>query len=99
MIAFTRTVNIKPGKTGAAMAFAKQIAAFMKSNYQIDMEVLRPIGGNPQRVTWSSRYADLAAWDSATSRMLADPKYWELVNPASENFIEGTIMDNIWQTV
>ena len=56
MIAFVRVMNIKPGKTGAAMAFARQMAAYLKASHDIDVEVLRPIGGNPQRVAWSTRW-------------------------------------------
>jgi len=99
MIAFVRVACVKPGKQGAAMAFAKEISAFLKSSYQLDAEVLRPVGGNPQRIAWSVRYPDMAAMETVTNRMLADPKYWELVNGASECFIGGATRDAIWQTV
>jgi hypothetical protein len=98
MIAFVRVAGIKPGKQGAAMAFAKEVTAFLKQSYHLDLEVLRPVGGNPQRLAWSTRYADLAAFESITNKFLADPKYWELLNTASECFIPGSIRDDIWQT-
>lgn len=98
MIAFVRVVCVKPGKQVAAMIFAKEISAFFKSSYHLDVEVLRPVGGNPQRIAWSTRYADLAAMEVITTKMLADPKYWDLVNGASECFIGGTTRDAIWQT-
>lgn len=99
MIAFVRVMNIKPGKTGAAMAFARQMAAYLKASHDIDVEVLRPIGGNPQRVAWSTRYADLAALEAFNSRLFADAKYWELVNGAAECFMAGSAYDSIWATV
>jgi hypothetical protein len=98
MIAFVRVASVKPGKQGAAMAFAKEISTFLKGSHHIDLEVLRPVGGNPQRIAWSTRYADMAAMETATTKMYADPKYWELVNGASECFIAGTTHDAIWQT-
>ncbi len=98
MIAFVRVVCVKPGKQGAAMTFAKEISAFFKSSYHLDVEVLRPVGGNPQRIAWSTRYADMAAMETMTTKMLADAKYWGLVNGASECFIGGTTRDAIWQT-
>ena len=55
MIAFVRVASVKPGKQVAAMAFAKDIAGFLKSSHHLDVEVLRPIGGNPQRIAWSTR--------------------------------------------
>lgn len=98
MIAFVRVACVKPGKQTAAMAFAKEVSAFLKGSYHIDLEVLRPVGGNPQRIAWSTRYADMAAMETTTTKMLADPKYWELVNGASECFIGASMRDAIWQT-
>ena len=98
MIAFVRVASVKPGKQVAAMTFAKEIAGFLKGSYHLDLEVLRPVGGNPQRIAWSTRYADMAAMETTTTRMLADPKYWELVNGAAECFIAGSMRDAIWQT-
>ena len=73
MIAFVRVACVKPGKQGAAMTFAKEISAFLKGSYHLDMEILRPVGGNPYRVAWSTRYADMAAMETITTKMLADP--------------------------
>lgn len=98
MIAFVRVACVRPGQQGAAMAFAKEISAFLKSSYHLDVEVLRPVGGNPYRIAWSARYADLAAMETITTKMLADPKYWELLSGAADCFIAGTTRDAIWQT-
>ena len=98
MIAFVRVACVRPGKQVAAMAFAKEISAFLKASYHQDVEVLRPVGGNPQRIAWSIRYADMAAMETFTTKMLADPKYWELANGAAECFIGGATRDAIWQT-
>ena len=85
MIAFVRVASVKPGKQVAAMTFAKEISAFLKSSYHLDVEVLRPVGGNPQRIAWSTRHADMAAMETFT-------------NGASECFIAGALRDEIWQT-
>jgi len=98
MIAFVRVASVKPGKQVAAMAFAKEISAFLKGSYHLDLEVLRPVGGNPQRIAWSTRYADMTSMETTTTKMLADPKYWELVNGGAECFIAGSMRDAIWQT-
>ncbi len=99
MIAFVRTMSVKPGKTGAAMMFAKEIAAYLKSSHGVELEVLRPIGGNPQRVAWSARHADMATMEAFNNRLMTDAKYWELVNSGAEHFIAGSAYDSIWQTV
>ncbi|AVO42860.1 hypothetical protein [Simplicispira suum] len=99
MIAFVRVASVKPGKQVAAMAFAKEIAGFLKSSHHLDVEVLRPVGGNPQRIAWSTRYADMAAMEALSAKMTSDPKYWELVNGAADCFIAGSMHDGIWQTL
>ena len=92
MIAFVRTTHIKPGKTGDAMKFAQAMGAFLKGSYGVEVELLRPFGGNPQRLPWSSRYADLAAMEAFNNKLLADAKYWELVNAAADCTEPGTHM-------
>jgi len=99
MIVFSRGAAIAPGKTASAMAFAHQVSAYLKSTYGIELEVLMPIGGNPNRIGWSTRYADLATMEVANTKMTADPKYWEIVNAGTANFIAGSVRDSIWRTV
>ena len=98
MIAFVRVACVRPGKHGAAMAFAKEVSALLNRSYDLDLEVLRPVGGNPYRIAWSGRYVDMAAMETITTRMQADPKYLELLAGASDCFIAGATRDNIWQT-
>lgn len=99
MIAFNRMACIAAGKTASAIAFAHEIRAYMKEVHKVDLEVLLPIGGNPQRIAWSTRYADLAAFDAISSALLADKKYWEIVGKASDNFIPGSMRDSIWRSI
>ena len=99
MIAFNRTAAIAPGKTAAAVGFAHEIASYMKRAYDVKLEVLMPIGGNPQRITWSARYQDLAALDAVNSKILADKEYMALAGKGSENFLPGSLRDSIWRTV
>ena len=99
MIVFNRTANIAPGKTASAIAFAHEIAGHLKASDDLDPTVLQPVGGNPQRIAWSTRYKDLAALDALTQKLPTDKKYWELVGKASDNFIAGSMHDSIWRTL
>ncbi len=99
MIAFNRTAAIAPGKTASAIGFAHEIAAYMKDGYDIKLEVLLPIGGNPQRIAWSARYKDLAALDAVNTKIMTDKQYWELVNKHTDNFMAGSFHDTIWRIV
>jgi hypothetical protein len=98
MIAFYRSANIAGGKMGEALAFAKEIAAYIKDQTGAEVSVALPIGGNPNRVGWSVQYDDLAALEEMNTKLMADPKYMELVASNSGNFVEGSVRDEIWST-
>lgn len=99
MIILHRSASVAPGKGGPAMAFAKDVAEYGKSKYKLDMDVLLPIGGNPQRVAWLVRYKDLAAMDAVTAKLLVDTKYQEMVVKGAGNWIPGSTVDSIWRTI
>lgn len=99
MIAFNRIVSIAPGKTSGAIKFAHEIAAYMKEAYQVDLDILLPIGGNPQRIAWSTRYKDLAAYDAIGAKVLSDKHYWEVIGKGADNFLAGSMHDSIWRVI
>lgn len=99
MIAFTRTASIAAGKIDSTVAFAKEVCAYFQKNYDVTLEVLMPIGGNPNRIRWASRYDNLAAWENQVNKMRADPVFQAMVTKASENFIAGSLEDSLWRTL
>lgn len=99
MIVFTRTAGIVPGKTTAMIGFAQEITAYVRRHYAVDLEVLMPVGGNPQRIAWTTRYNTLADMEAATEKMVADRAYWEMIAKASDCFVGGSVHDEIWRTV
>ena len=99
MIAFNRIASIAPGKTPSAIKFAHEIAAYMKEAYKVELEILLPIGGNPQRIAWSTRYKDFAAFDAVSSKLLSDKHYWEIVGKSADNFLAGSLRDSVWRVI
>jgi len=99
MIRFVRTASIAPGKFGDAIAFARQISEFLKRQHGLQLEVMLPVGGNPQRIAWRAEYESLAALDALQAKLLGDREYLDLVAKGSSNFIAGTFNDVIWRTV
>ena len=99
MISFVRTGAIAPGKAAAAFAFAQKIVAYWRSNYDREIEILRPVAGNPNRVSFVGRYKDLAEFDAVATKSLADPKYLELLLTGADLFIAGSINDEIWRSI
>jgi hypothetical protein len=99
MIRFVRTASIAPGKFADALAFAKEISEYMGKKYSLKLEVMMPVGGNPQRIAWRAEYASLGAFEEIQSKIVADKKYWEIVSKGTTHFIAGSLNDNIWRTV
>ena len=99
MIAFYRSASIASGKMGSAIAFAKEIAAYIKDKQGTELSVAMPIGGNPNRIGWAARYDSLAALEAMQGKLMADPKYMEMVAKGAENFIAGSLHDEIWRNI
>jgi len=99
MITFVRTCAIAPGKGAAALAFAGRIVAHWRDSYDREIEVLRPVAGNPGRLTFVGRYTDLAEFDASALRSMTDAKYQELLAGGADLFIAGSVHDEIWRSV
>ncbi|MDQ2928421.1 MAG: hypothetical protein M3R22_09695 [Pseudomonadota bacterium] len=99
MISLIRTASIMPGKGPDAWAFAHKVAAYWKKHFGHELELLRPIGGNPGRIAWSAHYDSLAAYEQVQARILQDKKYSTLLVAAGGLFVPGSLHDDIWQTV
>ncbi len=56
---------IAPGKNADAMAFAREVTKHIKDAFKREVHIRIAIGGNPNRIAFSSRYADLADFESA----------------------------------
>jgi hypothetical protein len=98
VIYFVRTGAVAPGKGIPASAFAQKIVDYWKTNYDTELELRRPIGGNPNRIAFVSRYKDLAEFDAVSQKSMADKKYLELLTSASDLWIAGSLRDEIWRS-
>lgn len=99
MIAFYRSASIAQGKVASALAFAKEISAHIKDKAGVDVSIAVPIGGNPNRVGWAARYDNLAALDAMQTKLMTDAKYMELLGKGADNFIPGSVHDEIWRVL
>jgi len=97
MIGFYRIASIAPGKLPHALAFAREIAAHIKDKHGVELSIAMPIGGNPFRIGWSTRYESLAVMEEKQGAMMGDPRYVELVVQGAELFIAGSVHDEVWK--
>jgi hypothetical protein len=99
MIFFSRTASIAPGKASDAIAFGHLIAKYIKETSGTQLEVLVPIGGDPNRIAWHARYDSVAEWDAVTSKLLTDKLYVELVSKQNNTFLPGSVHDALWRSL
>jgi hypothetical protein len=99
MIAFYRTACVTQGRVGEALAFAHEIATYVKDQTGVEITVALPVGGNPERIGWAASYDDLAALEETNKKLMADPKYFDLVAAHAGSFVDGSVHDEIWSTV
>ncbi len=99
MITFFRSASIASGKVASAHGFAREIAAFIKDKVGVEITLAVPVGGNPNRIAWAGRYESMAAMEAAMDKLMADPKYMELVGKGGENFIAGSVRDEFWRSI
>lgn len=99
MITGMRTASIAPGKTGDALAFSQQILGHLNEKHGATAELLMPVGGNPSRLGWLSRYENLAQYDAFGTKLLADKVFWELTANNGRTFLAGSLHDQIWRQI
>jgi len=99
MINFSSTASIAPGKTIEARAAANQLAKYIKDRHGTTVEVLVPIGGNPDRVALHGRHESLAQWEAISSKLNADSEFQGMIAKNSSYFLPGTIHQEFWRTI
>ncbi|HEX2792004.1 MAG TPA: hypothetical protein VHN17_16375 [Steroidobacteraceae bacterium] len=97
MIYFRRTASVAPGKAVPAMLFAREVAAFIKGKTGLEIKIGTPVGGNPNRIGWFVQYENLAILEDTQAKLMLDQKYMELIAKSADNFIAGSLHDEIWR--
>ena len=98
MITLTRSATVMPGMLAPAMAFANEISKQVTATTGTDLKIAVPVGGNPSRIAWIANYENLAQYESAGLKLLADEKYLELTKKAAGILVPNTLHDEIWRT-
>lgn len=97
MIYFLRSATIASGKMIPAMSFARDIAEYIKTKTGKAVRVGMPIGGQSNRIGWFVEYENLAELDKIQSTLLQDSEYQAITSKGGENFIAGSLHDDIWR--
>ncbi len=98
MIRWVRTAQIGPGKQADAMAFAKDICAYVESKTGTKVNFFVQHGGMFGRVCWQADHDSLGAYEEQFGRLQSDEGFGQKVAKAGADglFIAGQGRDSLW---
>lgn len=99
MIYFLRSATVAQGKIIGALSFAREIAEYVRTKTGTDVKIGTPVGGQANRIGWFAQYENLAALDTFQTTLLQDSGYLALVTKGGENFVAGSLHDDIWRVL
>jgi len=96
-IRWTRTGQIKASKVMEAIAWSKEMAAWIAKKHHVTVDTWLDSAGALNTIRWSVDQPDLASFDKAMTAVMMDPEYWKFVDKAmkAELFIDGAGVDTI----
>jgi hypothetical protein len=97
VIYYLRSAAIAQGKIVGAMSFAREIAKYIETKTGKSVSIGTPVGGQANRIGWFVEYENLASLDEIQTKLLQDPEYLAMVAKGGENFIAGSLHDEIWR--
>jgi hypothetical protein len=99
MITAARSAQSAPGKMAEAIAFAKEIAAYLKSKHGLELQLKTQIAGPVGRICWIADFKSLADYEEKWNKVIADQEYHKLSTKASSIFNPGHTHDTLWRSI
>lgn len=96
-IRWTRTGQIKGSKVMEAVAWSKEMTAWVAKKHSVTVDTWLDTAGTINTIRWTVDYPDLASFDKVMTAVMMDPEYWKYVERAmkSELFIDGAGSDTL----
>lgn len=96
-IRWTRTGQIKGSKVMEAVAWSKEMTAWVAKKHSVTVDTWLDTVGTINTIRWTVDYPDLASFDKVMTAVMMDPEYWKYVERAmkSELFIDGAGFDTL----
>ncbi len=100
MIRWIRTGQIAAGKTLPAIAWAKEIAEYVKkyegsSTCDVFMDAFGEVG----TIRWIIDYEDFASMEKVQNQVMSDPEFHQKAEKTRELFIEGKVHDVVMRSI
>ena len=92
MVRFMRSALAAIGKAPEAMAFAKEIADYVRDTHDVDIKVYMESDGT---FHWITDYPDFETFASKRATITADAGYWAIIAKAEGILLDGTVQDSV----
>lgn len=100
MIRFQRTIRPRNGKTREAIAWAKEIADYLNTRYEVGrVEVYTQRFGRVGAIYWVVDVADMPALETFASYLQQDSGYHNLLNKGNFLYVDGSVEDLVLKLV
>ena len=99
MITFIRTASTNPGKQAKALAWAREVAAFVKATNGTEVHVSVPVGGNPNRIRLTAQHENLGTMETSAAKLTSLPKWQEMQANGADLFVSESNFTEIWRDV
>jgi hypothetical protein len=97
MITVIRTATADPGMAGEAIAWAKDVAAFVKRVTGKEQSVCASFGGMLADIAWIGHYESVGQYDEMRTKVVSDGEYRTALKKARDLFMPGSERDQIWK--
>ncbi len=90
MFRYQRSARAKGANSAEAVQFAKQVADYINSRAQGGtVQVFTEVFGDTNTFYWYTDFQDLATYEAALTRLLADQQYWDMLTKAGVHSSKG----------
>ena len=96
MVRFMRSAMTVIGRFPEAMAFANEIADYVRGTYGLDLKVFVESDGT---IYWITDYPDYETFASTRTAITADAGYWEIIAKAEGLLLDGSLQDSVLTAV
>ena len=100
MIRWQRSIRSSGARNLEAVQWAKEVTDYINSKHpDHKVQAFSSRFGDVSLLVWQVDFEDLAALDKYQESFNTDQGYWEMVNNAAGFFIEGTVYDNVFESL
>jgi hypothetical protein len=99
MFRWMRSVRIAAGKAAPALAWATEIAEYVKKYEGPEVKVFMDAFGEVGTIRWMVDYDSLATFEKVMTQLMADQEYFQKLEKTKELLIEGSGYDVVMRSL